>query len=136
MGKRQIVGLITTTLSSLAAVAVCSSPTRHLWLAGSVGRLDRAGWVLHIGDARPRLGNASASPEQDVSNRHKDLGRASHQWPRIDGSDYLVTDPRVPPLIRAIAAGDVELASKLIASGADPNVPDPYGMTALMVAAN
>ncbi len=87
-------------------------------------------------EGHPRFGNASGSPEQDVAKGHKDLGRASHQWPRIDGSDYLVTDPRVPPLIRAIAAGNDERASKLIASGADPNAADPYGLTALMVAAN
>jgi len=53
----------------------------------------------------------------------------------IDGSDYLMEEAEATPLMRALRQGDTSGAKRLIAGGADVNVADPYGLTALMIAA-
>lgn len=54
--------------------------------------------------------------------------------PAIDGYDYMLHDPGIPPLLRALSTQDLPKARSLIAAGADVNASDQYGITPLMIA--
>jgi hypothetical protein len=91
----------------------------------------RHGHFGPIGAVEKRTGSA----EETGSERQKVGGRPPYPTEFTIDGDYLLTDPTVPPLTRAVALGDVARASRLLAAGAKVNTPDRYGETALMVAA-
>jgi hypothetical protein len=64
-----------------------------------------------------------------------EVGRPINPSFSID-RDELLTDPTVPPLMRALDLGDMVLAKSLIAGGANVNAASRSGNTALMIAAN
>lgn len=82
-------------------------------------------------------GGCAGIPEQPPAvheQPNRTQSRSDRCLSHVDGSDYLLDDPDIPPLLRAVAQCDSAKAHALLASGAKVNVADRYGFTPLMIA--
>jgi hypothetical protein len=134
MEKRQTISWAIVVLTSGAGLAYLYFGHYHrLWYpTGHPGILAS---TSDKSTGSPQVTYPPKRDEKAASDRSWDVGRPYDPRFNIDG-DELLTDPTVPPLMRALHLGDMELAKSLIAAGAYVNAADRHGNTALMIAAN
>jgi len=129
--RRTVLVVILIPTSVAVAVYVLVGSGHHFRLRAA--RPDKV--VRNSGEGFAGAPLNPAGVEKVPSERRWDVGRPYDPRSNIDG-DELLTDPTVPPLMRALHLGDMGLAKSLIAAGANVNGPDRHGNTALMIAAN